>query len=288
LRFDFSHYKPLTAWEIREIEEKVNERIRQNIAVKTELMDLNEAIEAGATALFGEKYEDRVRVVSIPGYSMELCGGTHVGATGEIAVFKIVSESSIAAGIRRIEAVTGRDALNRFLEDERILQEISLNLHVPRPDLLSAIQKIVTELKESNKKVEKLQLDLARKESGDTSDAVREVSGVKVLTQRVESLDRNSLRQLADQLKNQLESGVVVLGTATNGRVSLVAMVTPDLTDRVKANELIQHVARIVEGGGGGKDDMAEAGGRKVAALEDALTKTYELVAESLKKSEKE
>jgi alanyl-tRNA synthetase len=288
LRFDFSHYKPLTAWEIREIEERVNERIRQNIAVRTELWELDEAIDAGAMALFGEKYDEKVRVVTISGYSMELCGGTHVESTGEISVFKIISESSIAAGIRRVEAVTGSDALNRFLEDERILQDISQNLHVRRGDLVSAIEKMASDLKESNRKVEKLQLDLARKDSDDALDAVRQVDGVKVLTQRFENLDRNALRQLADQIRNKLESGVVVLGTATNGRVSLVVMVTTDLTDRIKAHELIQQIARIVDGGGGGKADMAEAGGKKVGALEDALTETYELVAESLKKSGKE
>lgn len=288
LRFDFSHYQALSAWEIREIEEKVNETIRQNIALETEIKDLDDAISAGAMALFGERYDQNVRVVSVPGYSLELCGGTHVQSTGEISVFKIVSESSIAAGIRRIEAITGSDALNRFLEDEQILQAITESLHVPRKDLVSAVEKLSSDLRDTNKQIERLKLDLARKESGDVLDAVRMVDGVKVLIQRVQQLDRNALRQLADQIKQKLESGVVVLGTETNGSVSLVAMVTTDLTDRVRANELIQQIARMVDGGGGGKADMAEAGGKKAAALEEALTKTYELVAESLRKSAKQ
>jgi alanyl-tRNA synthetase len=225
-----------------------------------------------------------VRVVSIPGYSLELCGGTHVESTAEIALFKIVSESSIAAGIRRIEAVTGADALNLFLENDQILQQISDSLHVNRGDLVFTVEKLSMDLKESNKLIEKLQLDIARDRSGDVLDAVKQVNGVNVLTQKVDNLDRNSLRQLADQIKQKLQSGVVVLGTATNGAVSLVAMVTTDLTDRLKASELIQPIARMVGGGGGGKADMAEAGGKNAGALKEALAKTYELVAERTEK----
>ena len=280
LRFDFSHYKSLTAWEIREIEERVNERIRRNIEVKTELRELDEAINSGAMALFGEKYDEKVRVVTIPGYSMELCGGTHVQSTGEISLFKITSESSIAAGIRRVEAVTGSDALNLFLEDEEILQKLTKSLLVQRGDLVSTVERLSSELKESGKRAEKLQLELAQRDSGDALESVRKVHGIKVMAQKVENLDRNAMRRLADQIKNRMKSGVVVLGTAANGRVGLIAMVTEDLTGRIKADELIQKVARIVDGGGGGKPDMAEAGGKNAAALEEALQKTYDLVAE--------
>jgi alanyl-tRNA synthetase len=282
LRFDFTHFKSLSSWEIQQIEERVNRKIRENIQVETEIKDLDQAIAEGATALFGEKYEQQIRVVRIPGYSLELCGGTHVQRTGEISLFKILSESSIAAGVRRVEAITGRDALNRFLEDESILADVTANLNVRREEVATAVGKLTKELKEANLNLEKLRLELARKDTGEVIDSVRQVDGVKVLSQKVPNLDRAALRQLADQIKNQLESGVVVLGTADDGKVSLVAMVTDDLTDWVKANELIQKIARMVGGGGGGKPDMAEAGGKNPAALDAALAKAYELVKESL------
>ena len=283
LRFDFSHYKALSPWEIREIEERVNLKIRENLKVDTEVRDLEESIQAGAMALFGEKYDDKVRVVTIPGFSMELCGGTHVDHTGEISVFKVVSESSIAAGVRRVEAITGADAINRFLDNETILDDLSRSLRVRREDLGEAVEKMALELKDASKQVEKLQLQLAQKDSGEALDNVRQVNGAKVLTREVAGLDRGALRQLADQMKNQLQSGVVVLGTAADGKVSLIAMVTEDLTNRVKAHELIREIAPIIGGGGGGKPDMAEAGGKQVDALQGALTRASELAADLLK-----
>jgi alanyl-tRNA synthetase len=282
LRFDFTHYQPLSAWEIQRIEEIVNEKIRTNIEVNTEIRDLDEAVESGAMALFGERYDQKVRVVSIPGYSMELCGGTHVGRTGDISLFKIVSEGSISAGVRRIEAVTGADAVERFLSHERLLAELSEQLHVRSDQLIQAVEKLAGDARESRKELERLQIELARDRSDNALRAVQEVQGVKVLSLKVENLDRSALRQLADQLKNKLGSGVVVLGVTIDDRVSIVSMVSDDLTGRLQANELIRPIAQAVGGGGGGKADMAEAGGRNPAALDQALKEVYPLVAEAL------
>ena len=282
LRFDFTHYKPLTSQEIREIEELVNQKIRKNLQVQTQVRDLDEAIQEGAMALFGEKYQKQVRVVKIPGFSMELCGGTHVSRTGDIALFKILSESSVSAGVRRVEAVTGEDALSRFLDGEALLGQLSANLKVLRSGLAKAVEKMVRELKETNKQVDQLELKLAQNESSNILQEVRQVKGVQVLSRKVDNLDRNRLRQLAGQLKNRLKTGIVVLGTHTDSKVSLVAMVTSDLTDRINANELIGKIASLVDGGGGGKPDMAEAGGKDPSRLSEALEQTYHFVAELL------
>ncbi|MFQ5929868.1 MAG: alanine--tRNA ligase, partial [Acidobacteriota bacterium] len=271
LRFDFAHYKSLSTREIREIEELVNEKIRKNSEVQTEIRNLDEAIQEGAMALFGEKYQERVRVVKIPGFSMELCGGTHVNRTGDIALFKIISESSISAGVRRLEAMTGQRALSRFIEDEALLGQLSENLRVQRNELASAVKKIARELKDANRQIDQLQLKLAHEESGDVLEQAREIKGVRVLSKEVENLDRNALRQLADRLKNQLKTGVVVLGTPADGKVSLVVMVTRDLTDRISATDLIRKIAPLVDGSGGGKADMAEAGGKDPSQLSEAL-----------------
>ncbi len=282
LRFDFTHYKPLTSRESRQIEELVNRKIRNNIQVQTQIRDLDDALQEGAMALFGEKYQSQVRVVKIPGFSMELCGGTHVSRTGEIALFKIVSENSVSAGVRRVEAMTGENALARFLDDEALLGELSGDLKVGRAELAKTVQKILQELKSMNKQLDQLQLKLAQEESSGILQEVREINGVKVLSKKVENLDRNSLRQLADELKNRLKTGVVVLGTPGDGKVSLVAMVTSDLTDRINANELIGKIAPLVKGGGGGKPDMAEAGGKDPSRLSEALEQTYQFVGELL------
>ncbi|HEM61080.1 MAG TPA: alanine--tRNA ligase, partial [Chloroflexi bacterium] len=280
LRFDFSHYKGLTDWEIRRIEERVNEKIRDNIQVTVEIKDLDEAVNAGAMALFGEKYDQQVRVVSVPGWSMELCGGTHVKRTGDISVFKIISESSISSGVRRIEALTGERAIERFLEDEETLRELAERLHVGRDQLPSTVLRLNEELREASREIERLRLKLAQKESADAAGEAREVAGIRVIARRVDNVDRNSLRQLADQIRGRLGSGVVVLGTSEEGKVSLVVMVTPDLTDRIAANGLIRPIARIVGGGGGGRPEMAEAGGKDPDRLEEALESVYGLIEE--------
>ncbi len=282
LRFDFTHYKSLTPWELRQIEERVNEKIRENIKVHTEIMDLDQAVDSGAMALFGEKYNQQVRVVSVPGFSKELCGGTHVDRTGDIAVFKILTESSISAGVRRVEAVTREIAVHRFLEDEEMLDTLGEQLRVKRDQLPDTISRLVADVRIASREIEKLKLQIARKDSSDAAAEARDIKGIRVLSRKVENLDRNTLRQLADQMLNRLQSGVVVLGCPENGKVNLVVMVSKDVSSRVKANELIRPIARIVGGGGGGKPDLAEAGGKRPEQLEEALEAVYGLVEAAL------
>jgi alanyl-tRNA synthetase len=282
LRFDFTHYQALGRAEIQEIEDLVNRRIRENEAVQTQICDLDEAIRLGAMALFGEKYQQTVRVVQVAGVSMELCGGTHVRRTGDIGAFKVLAESSIAAGVRRVEAVAGDRAFARWQEDDALLTSLSDLLRSRRDAVPAAVERLASELKEAGKQIEQLRLRLAQAESGAALQEAREVGGVRVVAQRIDNVDRSALRNLADQFKNKLKSGVVVLGTASDGKVSLVVMVTNDLTDRLKAHEIIRRIAPLVGGGGGGRADMAEAGGKDPAGLPMALEKAYGFVAELL------
>ena len=275
LRFDFSHFQAVSRREIRMIEETVNERIRANIELQISVQDLDTALEAGAMALFGEKYGDQVRTVSIPGFSLELCGGTHVGATGEIALFKVIHESSISAGVRRVEAVTGHRAIERFFESEGALDRLSADLKVGRDGVEETVHRLSDQLRKTQKKLQQLQFRLAREQTGDVVAEARDIGGIKVLVNRVEDLDRAGLRSLADELKNKLCSGVVVLGASIDGKVGLVASVSSDLTGRVQANELISRMARTVKGGGGGRTDMAEAGGSDPSQLDVALEQAY-------------
>ena len=282
LRFDFTHYRPLTGEEIREIEKLVNQKIRDNIRVETRICSLDEALKEGALALFGEKYQEKVRVVHIPDFSMELCGGTHVERTGDIALFKIVAEAGIAAGVRRVEGLTGEGAFSRFQEAEKVLDKLCGEMRVRYGDLPQALQKITSEMKDAGKQVQVLRLKLAQKETRDVWKKAREIKGVRVIAHKIEDLDRNGLRALADHLKEKLGSGVVVLGLPADGKVSLIAMVTSDLTDRIKADELLRKIAPLVGGGGGGKADMAEAGGKDPSHLGEALEHTYQFVAECI------
>jgi alanyl-tRNA synthetase len=282
LRFDFTHYRPVTRSELREIETIVNQRIQENAPVETRLCGLDEAIEQGAMALFGEKYQHQVRVVQIPNFSMELCGGTHVSRTGDIGLFRIIGESSISAGVRRIEAVAGAPALSRMYEDDQILVQLADQLKTRRDALPAAVERILGELREGQKQLEQLQMKLAQSASAVGLEDVREIKGVRVLAQKVENLDRGALRTLADELKNRIRSGVVILGAPTDGKVSLVVMVSDDLTGRIKASDVIRRIAPLVGGGGGGRADMAEAGGRDLEKLDAALEQTYSVVDEIL------
>jgi alanyl-tRNA synthetase len=281
LRFDFVHFQPVTRDQLDRIEQIVNAHIVANVLVETEVRATAEAIKAGAMALFGEKYGDTVRVVSIPGFSMELCGGTHVRATGDIGLFAIVAESGVAAGTRRIEAVTGLGALQWSQQQRAALNRIVDALHVS-PDLaVDAIEKLQGETKRLGREVTQLKTRVAMGGgAASTADDTIEVAGVKLARRKVADLDKDALRGLADSLKAKMTSGVVVLASATDGKVQIVVSVTPDLTGRVKAGQIVKEIAPIVGGGGGGRPDFAEAGGRQpdkidemLAAAEGALRK---------------
>ncbi len=283
LRFDFSHFQSLSKTERGLIEEIVNKKICENIKLSVSISDLEKAIETGAMALFGEKYGDKVRTVSIPGFSLELCGGTHVESTGDIALFKLLHESSISAGVRRIEAITGLAALQRFQEAENLLDRISSALKVGRDDCETTIVRLSNQLKKAEKHLVKLQLDLALEQTSNILSEVRNILGIKVLSKRIKGLDKTGLRSLANQLKDKLKSGVVVLGTASDEKVSLIAMVSTDLTAKVQANKLVSKIAQVVKGGGGGRPDIAEAGGSDPALLDLAIESVYAEVESTLR-----
>jgi len=287
LRFDFAHYQPLTRDEIAEIERLVNFQILRNERVRTDILTLDEAMRSGAMALFGEKYADRVRVLTIPGivegepFSKELCGGTHVRATGDIGLFKIVSDESIASGTRRIRAVTGQDAFIRFQETEALVDQLSSELRATRPDIPAAITRLQEELKKARRDADELRLRLAMGGggSGANGSEAREVAdGITVLAREASDLDAQALRQLSDTLLAQLKSGVVVLGRRADGKASLIVRTSSDLSKRVPAGQVIKELAPIIGGRGGGKPDMAEGGGPEPQKLAEALEASYQVV----------
>ena len=284
LRFDYSHYQPLTAAEKEEIERLVNYHILRNEPVQTDEMAIEEAMRSGAMALFGEKYGEKVRVLSIKGvegvFSKELCGGTHVRATGDIGLFKIVSDESIASGVRRIRAITGMDAYERFRETEVLVDEMSSGLRTSRADLPATVQRLQDELKKARREGDELRLKIASGAVGTSAngDESREVAGIKVLAREASGLDAAAMRQLSDALLARIKSGVVVLGRSSEGKVSLIVRTSPDLTGKVPAGQVIKELAPIVGGRGGGKADMAEGGGNQPENLAAALQKSYEVI----------
>jgi len=279
LRFDFTHFAPLTHAEVKEIETLINAKVRESLDVNTAIVSLEEGLKMGAMAIFEEKYGDQVRMVMIDEFSRELCGGIHVRNTGEIGLFKIISESSIAAGMRRIEALTGEKALEYFQDTEDLLFDITDALNVSKPELLSQVQKLKDSLKQKEKEAMALKQKMASLKYQAKEDQVEDVKGISVLAQRVEELSMNELRQLADSLKQKLESGVVILGAESEGKVLLVASVTKDLTDRVSAVAIIKKMAPIIDGGGGGRPDFAQAGGTGTDQLDTALEKSYGIIS---------
>jgi alanyl-tRNA synthetase len=282
LRFDFSHFEPVSREQLREIESLVNEQIRENHMVETRIMSLEDAKHSGAMALFGEKYADQVRVLRMGEFSTELCGGTHVRAVGDIGFFKITSEAGIASGVRRIEAITGADAVDWVgREEDRILGVASV-LKGSRDDLEEKVAQLLERSRRLEKELEQLKAKLASAAGSDLAASAVDVSGIKVLAARLENVDPKSLRETLDQLKSRLGKAVVVLGTVAGDKVSLVAGVTPDCTDRVKAGELVNLVAQRVGGKGGGRPDMAQAGGSDTKSLPDALALVEPWVRERL------
>jgi alanyl-tRNA synthetase len=287
LRFDFTHYQPVTEDQINEIEDLVNRYILENQPVNTNIMAIEEAMRGGAMALFGEKYGADVRVLSIGDgvFSKELCGGTHVKATGDIGAFKITSDEAIASGVRRIRAITGFDAFERFREDERLIDRSLAALKTQRDNLPAAIERLQDEVKRTRKEIEDLKLKIATGSIGAASsngDDARDVSGVKVLGKIVEGLDGNSARQLSDTLLARLKSGVVVLGRETDGKVSIIVRVSDDLTSKVKAGNVIKEIVPIVGGKGGGRPDMAEGGGTEPSKLAEAIDASYGVIEKML------
>jgi alanyl-tRNA synthetase len=284
LRFDYSHYQPLTQAEKEEIERLVNYHILRNEPVQTDEMAIEEAMRSGAMALFGEKYGEKVRVLSINGlegiFSKELCGGTHVRSTGDIGLFKIVSDESIASGVRRIRAITGTDAYERFREAEVLVDELSGGLRTSRTELVNAVTRLQDELKKARREADELRLKIASGSVGTSSngDESREIAGVKVLAREASGLDAGAMRQLSDTLLARIKSGVVILGRSGEGKVSLIVRTSADLTGKVPAGQVIKELAPMVGGKGGGKPDMAEGGGNQPENLAAALQKSYEVV----------
>lgn len=280
LRFDFTHFASLSSSEIRQIENRLNEKIRENIDVDTATVSLEEGISAGATAIFEEKYGEKVRMISIDDFSKELCGGIHVANTGEIGMFKIVSESSVAAGMRRIEALTGEEALIDYQETEELLSDIQKVVNSPRKEIIHVLDRMKESLKEKDKEARSLRQKLAKTRYQEKEDHVEEVKGIRVMIQRVEELNTLELRELADSLKQKIGSGVIILGGKTGDKVFLVSAVTKDLINRISAVDIIQKIAPLVGGGGGGRPDFAQAGGPKVDKLDLALNKSTKILEE--------
>ncbi|MFP3426692.1 alanine--tRNA ligase [Pseudoalteromonas sp. SIMBA_162] len=275
LRFDFSHFEAVTKDELRDIERVVNDEIRRNFALNTELMAIDDAKAKGAMALFGEKYDDEVRVVTIGDYSIELCGGTHVERAGDIGLFKIVSESGIAAGVRRIEAVTGADAVAYVSEQEQQLSDVAALVKGDSASVLEKVSALLEKSKGLEKQITQLNDKLASAAGASLLDSIVEINGVKLLVANVEGTESKALRGMVDDLKNKIGSGVIALGVASGDKVSLIAGVTKDLTGKVKAGELVNHMASQVGGKGGGRPDMAQAGGsepQNLAAALDSVT----------------
>ena len=283
LRFDFTHFAQVSPAEIEKIEDLVNETVLANRGVRTSVMDLDSAMKSGAMALFGEKYQEKVRVVEVPGFSKELCGGTHVGATGDIGAFKIVGEGGISAGVRRIEALTGPGAFARFRSDEKLLDSIQSEFKVTRADIPGLLEKLHDQVRDLQKQVGDLKVQSARSSIGEILNTARSIQGTRVLVHRVPEMDRAGMRSLADELRQKLGSGIVVLGTPQNGKVALLVMVTKDLSVRLPAGRIIKEIAPLVGGTGGGKAELAEAGGKDSSKLADALERSYSIIESMLR-----
>jgi alanyl-tRNA synthetase len=278
LRFDFNHFSQLDQDSLDRIETLVNERIRENVPVNVEEMEAEEARRSGATALFEEKYGERVRVISLGDFSRELCGGTHTDRTGNIGVFKIIGESSVASGVRRIEALTGELAFEHILQTERIVRDVSRIVKEKPESLTLRMEKILTHQKSLEKELDQLKTRLAEIKASDTGDDVKSINGIDVVAKKVSVETPAALRNLADRFKDKIKSGIVVLGSTGGSKVLLITLVTKDLVDRYHAGDIVKQVASVVGGGGGGRPDMAQAGGTMPEKLDQALAKAYEVV----------
>ena len=285
LRFDFAHFQAMTPEEIEKTEALVNEQIQAGLSVTTDVMDIEEAKKSGAMALFGEKYDQKVRVVSMGDFSKELCGGTHVSNTSSIMLFKILSESGIAAGVRRIEALTGNAVLEYYKKQEALLQEASRALKANSGEILEKISHLQEEVKTLQSENESLKSKMAQGSLGNVMDKVVEVEGVKLLAAKVEGVDMNGLRDLGDSLKEKLGEGVVLLAAVNGGKVNLLAMVTEEAQKAgAHAGNLVKAAAAIVGGGGGGRPNMAQAGGKNPEKADEAVKAAAEILKGQLSK----
>ena len=282
LRFDFTHYAAMDRAELEEVERLMNDQILRNVGVETNVMALDQAISTGAMALFGEKYGEEVRVVSVPEFSRELCGGTHVGRTGDIGVCKIVYEGSISAGVRRIEAITGEAALRQYQESTESLRRVAEMVRASEPELIDHIEKLLANERALVRQVDQYKEKLAQAAAGSLEAKARTLKGVKVLSARAEGMDRQQMRTLVDSLRNRWKTAVVVLASTDASGVAIVSAVTKDLTGKVHAGKLAGALAQAVGGKGGGRPDMAEGGGKDATALEGALEDVYREVESKL------
>jgi len=283
LRFDFAHFSPMTQEEIEQVEKIVNDEIQAALPVVTKVMPIEEAKKTGAMALFGEKYSDNVRVVSMGDFSIELCGGTHVANTGNIMTFKILSEAGVAAGVRRIEALTGEGVFKYYKKLEQELNEAAQIVKATPATLTEKLNHLMTEIKDLTSENESLKSKLAKDSLGDVASQVTEIQGIKFLATAVEDVDMNGLRDLGDQLKTQLGEGVVVLASAKDGKVNLIVMATDQaMKQGAHAGNLIKAIAPCVGGGGGGRPNMAQAGGKNPSGIQEALAKAKEVLTEQL------
>ena len=278
-RFDFNHYGAVAGRELKKVEEIVNEKIMEDLPVYWEIMPIDEALERGAIALFGEKYSDVVRMVEVSGTSRELCGGTHVSRTGEIGSFKIIQESAVAAGMRRIEAVCGLAALRHEWQTEDVLEKAAGLLKCSVTDVADKAEKLLVQLKEKDKEIEKIQAQAVSRGAHDFSKDVREIAGLKVLSTRIDVSDPKSLRSLVNQIKDQLKLDIVCLGAEADGKAMVAVLVDDRLTKKIPAGSVVREVAPIVGGGGGGKPDLAQAGGPNADRLDEALAKAIDVIA---------
>ena len=284
LRFDFSHFQAMTADELRQVEDMVNQKIEEAIPVVTEVMSLDAAKKTGAMALFGEKYGEEVRVVEMGEFSRELCGGTHVSNTAEIKNFKILSEAGVAAGVRRIEALTGDNVIRYYREMEQEVIAAASMLKTSRSDILEKISALQSELKEAHSQIESLKSEKAKSAMGDVSDNIKEIAGVKFIASRMEGVDANGLRELGDSLKEKIGEGVIVLASVTDGKVQLMATATDGVMKKgAHAGNLIKGIAKLVGGGGGGRPNMAMAGGKDAAGVDAALAEAEKVLADQIR-----
>ncbi|MBW2655753.1 MAG: alanine--tRNA ligase, partial [Deltaproteobacteria bacterium] len=279
LRFDFTHFSSISTQDIQTIENEVNLRIRENHPIETREMTMDEAVKAGATALFEEKYGDVVRVVSQGEFSRELCGGTHANRTGDIGLFKILSEGGIASGVRRIEAVTGQMGLDYIHKEQSLVESAASLLKGAKEDVVVKIETVLKDKKNLEKELESLKAKMASKSIENMDDAIREINGVKVISKRVEIENSSQLRDLADKFKTKIGSGIVLLGAESNDKALLISIVTEDLTKKYKAGDIVKTAAKIVGGGGGGRPDMAQAGGTKPENLDKALESVFKTMS---------